>query len=503
MPEFDYARAWKNEKTAFERSTGRKKPSPTFLGMTRGVGIDSALQKFDRARDLKARQKAYQGFVRVKSSYETLLTKAKKEAGDRMLQQKVGDLQARLRDLQNRMEQQINTELTSAPKAVGRVVPMQIVRRFDLVAGIASDHLQLTPMWVDAHLEIDKAWEHLVDNQREGFKLATLGDEAKKVADRWRSAIAATVSKVDAHITKLILQSPKDLSVQVERKRAEVADVLRQSQQRATREMNEAVQKTWTRMQGRKEALKSTRITIAIGSAAGGVNLAVQSALIVATGGATIVGVASMAKSVVDMAHAMGDALKDLHQVEEELVGQLQTLSTLGGRKERGFFKDHPQFSKAVVGTDELAAWMSYAAFTKLPSFTRAQYLLGDFNGKVSQTESRMDTLVGRLNKLLTAIDKADRKIASTNKLSKKTRYEDQLALMRVEVVTMLDAMGDLSKKIRERVKRSGEHEAFLRDLQTLDIHQPAVMKTGQVGMVGATVGGAAWSLSDLVTALV
>lgn len=504
MAEFAYERAWKNEKTAFERSVGRKKPSRTFLGaFKRSTGLSSALRSFDRADDLKGRQKAYQTYVKARTGYAKTLEKAKSETTDTMVLSKVDDLLSRLADLQDKMEKEVNAELSAAPKPVGKVYPFVVLRKFDLLAGISSVHLDLEPMWVEAHAEIDKAFEALVDERKEGFKVARLGEAAQKVSDKYADALAATIDKVDIALTAIVLEGGRDAERKMEAKRREVENVLEVTRRQCEKQMNEAVARAWKQISDRQKALKGTRLTITVGILSAGANISLNAAHIVATGGATWLGVISMAKGVVDLSHAIADGLKDIDDYEEELEGQLKKLHTLGTRKQKEWYKLNPTVAKGIVGTAELAAWGSYAAFARAPSFTRAQFLLGAIEGEVSRLETRIDKAVGKLNKLLATIQKGERKLAQANKLKKKTEIEDKLALLRVAVVQLLDELGALAKVFDGRLENVTAQRAFLEDLQKMDIHQPAVMKTGMAGAAGVTVGGAAWTITEIVTAVV
>ncbi len=68
---------WKKAKTAFETSTNKKKPSPTFLGVFRkGTGLEGSLKEMDEAKTAGDLRKAMGKFEKAYGDYLGLLKKA-------------------------------------------------------------------------------------------------------------------------------------------------------------------------------------------------------------------------------------------------------------------------------------------------------------------------------------------------------------------------------------------------------------------------------------------
>jgi hypothetical protein len=79
-----YEKTWKDAKKAFEKSTGKKKPSNNFLGIFNRTGLTSSVQQLDKAADGDAAgmEKALATFSKNAADYKKTLAAADKKESD-------------------------------------------------------------------------------------------------------------------------------------------------------------------------------------------------------------------------------------------------------------------------------------------------------------------------------------------------------------------------------------------------------------------------------------
>jgi len=285
--------------------------------------------------------------------------------------------------------------ITQPPRPSGSTVKYEVVRSFNLAAGINVKHLDVKATQVDVYVEIDQTLDKLIKEGKEGLKIEHLGNVAKAEVEKISANFVATIQLVETQIDT-VLQDADQRDAKIK----EANEVLKHYAKIVEDRVNAAVQGEWQKYLARRKYLGDFRLKCGVKITLGviGVGVAVASAAL--TFGALWIGILAAAKGVLDLAQNIKTLAEGMDTTYEKLLVDIDNVNKLNRQREQAKAKGEGQkVSKTAEALKELANQL--APFTK--ALTTSANTAGDrakqFLGQTSKLEDQADALVGQLNK--------------------------------------------------------------------------------------------------------
>jgi hypothetical protein len=437
---------WKKAKKQFEAAIQNTSQKDSLKKLGKGADFGPALEKFEKAKTFEEKQETVTGVLKAKTNYEALMDKAEKDA-DADQKKAIGVLHKALLEIWKEVE-----DLAQPPRPGGGSVKHDLLRSFNLAAGVKVKFLDVKATQVDVYVEIDAVLDKLIKEGKESLKIDHLGNVAKAEVEKVRDDFVATIQGVEKKIQALALDvKERDAKIK------EANEVLKHYAQIVEDRVNTAIQSEWKKYLSRKKYLSDFRIKSGVKIVLGTIGVGVAVASAVLSFGALWMNVVVAAKGIMDVAKTIQTLAEGIDTTYEKLQVDVVNVNRLNMERAEAKKTGASQAgSKSKEAAKELLNQL--APFTK--ALTTSANTAGDrarqFLGQIAQLENTADDLVGKLNQAVGTMTKLPEK-DMTPELKKIAADMDKTFQKTFTEITALHTKAQNGAKFGERAVKAVE----------------------------------------------
>lgn len=307
-----YAKHWQNAKAAFERATGKKKPSGKFLGIFSRTGMTDACKGLDKAADGDAAtmEKALAAFKKTASAYEKELVAAEKADSDADYKKEVQKLVGEMDTIETLFRSALEEKLP-----VNIRLPNAISRSDDVFRRVKSKQVDLKPVaFIVGFSESSVRLAKMVEDEVDGLVQTLITRSSAMIRDLEEELAAY----IETTTPKALAAKDKDKAVQAMMK--DCTNIIARYRMEVD-SMVDAICKDWfTKNKIASDYKKGFALTVVKGVV--GITLSVTATVL--TGGAALTvilpAIASNGKTLVSMLSATYKYLRDIETTEQKLI---------------------------------------------------------------------------------------------------------------------------------------------------------------------------------------
>lgn len=382
----DFAAQWT---TAKNKALKNPLPPELVLSLSQGWDLGPALKSFDKADTHEKRAKAILPVLKAKSAYQDDLKAALKQSRSPAEKKNVEALDRALAEIWREVEQ-----AAQPPRPGGASVTHEVLRSFNLAAGLKPKYLDVKATEVTVVVEIDKVLDQLIKEGKESLKLQHLGEVAKAELEKLRPAFTKTIEDIEAKIAR-------DLSLR-ESKAREANEVLKHYARIVEDRVNKAVAEEWNKYLARAQHLKDFKFKSGVKITLGVIGVGVAAASLALSFGTAWMSIFAIAKGVTELIQNVATLTQSIDKTAKKLETSLEDVDKLNKQREQARAKHEGQKgSKAKEASKELLNALLPITKLMTRSTSTVEADAKQLLGQVSNLEQAADNAVGALNKAL------------------------------------------------------------------------------------------------------
>jgi len=313
----------------------------------------------------------------------------------------------------------------------------RLLKKIDLLQGVnkgALKNLTLPDMELTVLVEIDKELEALIDKGKEGLRWQQLADAADAYVAKPRKIIAEELKTLNDKVATL--SKPE-----AERMVETTAKVLKQIAVAQEGGVNAAVEDVWAQAVRRNKNLSKFKTKCVTKALVGALAISTSLASMIASGGANLLGVMAIFKTVAELGVLAGDIAQSVEDACDELLG---LRADLLDKIEKGAQPSR----KGEVISDLSPIIGKLTGTVKTVDISQVK-----FDAKIAALEKSADTLVGSLNAGLDKLLKLDNKIPAQQALIKQLQDGTKSLLKEIkDMDKKLEPYRKLTEQVRKEV---------------------------------------------------
>lgn len=313
----------------------------------------------------------------------------------------------------------------------------RLLKKIDLLQGVnraGLKNLSLPDMELTVLMEVDKELEALIDKGKEGLRWQQLADAADAYVQTPKKTIADELKLLNDKVATL---SKKDAERMVDT----TAKMLKQIAVGQEAGVNAAVEDAWAQALRRNKNLSKFKTKCVTKTLVGALTISTALASMIASGGANLMGVLVIFKTVAELALLVGDIAQSVEEAAVELAGVrgelLDKIKTEGQPTRKGeVISDlSPIFGK-LMGT--------------VKTVDQNQVKL---DAKIAALEKNADTMVGSLNAGLDKLLKLDTENPAHKDLIKQLADGNKRLMKEIQVMNKnLEPYRQFTEQVRKEV---------------------------------------------------
>jgi len=313
----------------------------------------------------------------------------------------------------------------------------RLLKKIDLLQGVntaALKNLSVPNMELTVLMEIDKELEALIDKGKEGLRWAQLIDAADAYVAKPRKIIAEELKVLNDKVATL---SKADAEKMVET----TAAMLKKIAVAQEAGVNAAVEDVWAQAVRRNKNLSKFKTKCVTKALVGALAISTSLASMIASGGANLLGVMAIFKSVAEL----GVLVNDIAQDVEEAAGELLYL-----REEllKKIEKEGQPGRKGEVISDLSPILGKLIGTVKTVDISQVK-----LDAKIAALENNADTMVGSLNAGLDKLLKLDNKNPAHQAIIDQLKAGNKELLAEIKAMNKkLEPYRKLSEQVRKEV---------------------------------------------------
>ncbi|GAA0590241.1 hypothetical protein [Caenispirillum bisanense] len=308
----EYLKQWQGAKAAFERATGKKKPSGKFLGIFSRSGMADACRGLDKAADGDAAtmEKALAAFKKTATAYEKELVAAEKADSNADYKKEVQKLVGEMDTIETLFRSALEEKLP-----VNIRLPNAISRSDNVFGRVKSKQVELKPVsFTVGFAETSVRLAKMVEDEIDGLVQTLITRCSNKIRDLEEEL----ATYVDSTAPKAVAAKDKDKAVQAMMK--ECTNIIARYRVDVDA-MVDSICKDWfTKFKIASDYKKGFAFTVVKGVV--GITLSVTATVL--TGGAALAvilpAIATNGKTLVTMLSATYKYARDIATTEEKLI---------------------------------------------------------------------------------------------------------------------------------------------------------------------------------------
>jgi hypothetical protein len=313
----------------------------------------------------------------------------------------------------------------------------RLLKKIDLLQGVSKaslKNLTLPDMELTVLVEIDKELEALIDKGKEGLRWQQLADAA--------DAYVAKPKKTIAEELKLLNDKVETLSkADAERMVETTAKLLKQIAVAQEAGVNAAVEDVWAQAVRRNKNLSKFKTKCVTKALVGALTISTSLASMIASGGANLLGVMVIFKTVAELGLLVGDIAQSVEEAASELAGLREDLI-------EKIAKDGQPSRKGEVISDLSPIIQKLTGTVKTVDISQVK-----LDAKIAALEKNADTMVASLNAGLDKLLKLDTKNPAHKDLVKQLADGNKLMLREIQALNKnLEPYRKFTEQVRKEV---------------------------------------------------
>jgi len=313
----------------------------------------------------------------------------------------------------------------------------RLLKKIDLLRDVDKAKLKnlvIPDMQLTVVMEIDKELEALIEKGKEGLRWQQLIDAADAYVDKPRKIIAEELKKLNDKVATLS-------KVEAERMVATTEKVLKQVAAGQEAGVTAAVEDVWAQAVRRNKNLSKFKTKCVTKALVGALAISTSLASMIASGGANLLGVMAIFKTIAELAVLAGDIAQSVEEAGGELLYLRDDL--LAKIEKEG----QPSRSKEVL-SDLSPIFGKITGTVKTVDLSQVK-----FDAKIAALEKNADTLVGSLNAGLEKLLKVQTQNPKQQDLIKELAAGNKTMLAEIKSLDKkLEPYRQLSERVRKEV---------------------------------------------------
>lgn len=459
-----YLKRWQDAKAAFEKATGKKKPSGNFLGIFRRTGMSDACKALDKAADgdASAMEKALTDFKKTAAGYEKELLVAEKADSNADYKKEVQKLVGEMDTIETLFRSALEEKLPVTIR-----LPNAISRSDNVFRRVKSRDVELKPVTFHVGFaETSVRLAKMVEDEVDGLVQTLIQRASNQIRDLEEELAAY----IDGTVPKAIAAKDKDKAVQAMMK--ECTNIIGRYRMEVDT-MVDAICKDWfTKHKIASDYKKGFAFTVVKGVV--GITLSVTATVL--TGGAALAvilpAIASNGKTLVSMLAATYKYVRDIETTEQKLIEENKELVEM-----------YERASRASVEWTEFQSFLGAPWATGILDFSKTT---DEYTKKCVDYETKylppIRTKFREIQKQIAQVADADPAVA--RKLSK--AFEEAF-----------DAVANENKVLEKRMDLRIKARS---DVEVLQATRPGVIKLYKAIDGGSNIASAGSAVKNLVS---